>query len=69
MHATAPSRLRLVVYTAVLGGGRTAEAPLAAESSADFVCFTDDASLRSDTWQVIPVEPRCRPTRSAASAS
>ncbi len=50
---------RLAVYTAVLGGGQQLrEAPLAAESSADFVCFTDDATVRSDTWQVIPVEPR-----------
>jgi hypothetical protein len=50
---------RLVVYTALLGGDRQlGEAPLAEESSADFVCFTDDRTLRSDTWQVIPVEPR-----------
>jgi hypothetical protein len=50
---------RLVVYTALLGGDRPLrEAPVAADSSADFVCFTDDPGLRSATWQVIPVEPR-----------
>ena len=50
---------RLVVYTAVLGGDRgPREVPLAIESSADFVCFTDDPALRSDTWEVLPVEPR-----------
>lgn len=50
---------RLVVYTALLGGGqRLRETALAQESSADFVCFTDDPALRSDTWQVINVEPR-----------
>jgi hypothetical protein len=50
---------RLVVYTAVLGAGRSLpETPLAEMSAADFVCLTDDPSLRSDTWQVIPVVPR-----------
>jgi hypothetical protein len=50
---------RLVVYTALIGGDqRLREVRLAEESSADFVCFTDDPALRSDTWQVIPVEPR-----------
>ena len=50
---------RLVVYTALLGGDRSLrEVPVAAESSADFVCFTDDPALRSATWQVVPVEPR-----------
>jgi len=50
---------RLVVYTALLGGDRQLrEVPLAVESSADFVCFTDDPALRSSTWQVIPVDPR-----------
>lgn len=50
---------RVVVYTALLGGGqRLRETALAEESSADFVCFTDDPALRSDSWQVIHVEPR-----------
>jgi hypothetical protein len=50
---------RLVVYTALVGGDRQLrEVPLAEESAADFVCFTDDPGLRSDTWEVIPVEPR-----------
>jgi hypothetical protein len=50
---------RLVVYTAVIGEGQQLrEAPQAKDSTADFVCLTDDASLRSETWQVIPVEPR-----------
>lgn len=50
---------RLVVYTAVLDDKQPLrEAPLAAESSADFICLTTDPTLRSDTWQVISVEPR-----------
>jgi hypothetical protein len=50
---------RLAVYTALVGGdGVLHEEPLAGESSADFLCFTDDPAVRSDTWQVIRVEPR-----------
>ena len=50
---------RLVVYTAVLDEKQPLrEAPIAAESTADFVCLTNDPALRSDTWQVVPVEPR-----------
>jgi hypothetical protein len=50
---------RLVVYTAVVGGEEPLrEQPVAAHSSADFVCLTDDPHLHSDTWEVVPVEPR-----------
>jgi Protein of unknown function (DUF616) len=50
---------RLVVYTAVLDDKQPLrEVPLAAESTADFICLTTDPTLRSDTWQVIGVEPR-----------
>ena len=59
---------RLVVYTAVLDDKQPLrEVPVAAESTADFVCLTNDASLRSDTWQVVPVGLRLPsdPVRSA----
>ena len=57
-HLSGPPS-RMVVYTALLGGGQfLREEPLAAESTADFLCFTDDPGLRSRTWQVLPVEPR-----------
>jgi hypothetical protein len=50
---------RMVVYTAVLDEKQPLrEAPLAAESDADFVCLTNDPTLRSDTWQVVPVDLR-----------
>ena len=50
---------RLVVYTAVLDDKQPLrEAPIAADSTADFVCLTNDASLRSDTWEVVPVDLR-----------
>jgi hypothetical protein len=47
-----------VVYTALMGGYETLrEEPLAHESGADFVCFTDDRHLTSRTWQVVRVAP------------
>jgi hypothetical protein len=61
-HAALPEgrhASRLVVYTALIGPGRELrEAPVAAESSADFLCFTDDPALRSDTWEPVLVRPR-----------
>ena len=48
-----------VVYRALLGGYETLrEEPVAHESGADFVCFTDDPDLTSETWRLILVEPR-----------
>ena len=61
-HAALPTgrhAARLVVYTALLGPGRELrEAPVALESAADFLCFTDDPALRSETWEPVLVRPR-----------
>jgi FtsZ-binding cell division protein ZapB len=62
------SSQRSAVYSAVMGGyEQLREEPLAASSDADFVCFTDDPEMSSDTWQVVVVEPRFAtdPIRSA----
>ncbi len=49
---------RQVVYTAVMGGYEALrEQPIAASSTVDFLCFTDDPSLVSDSWDVRLVEP------------
>src|ERR1700712_2653389 len=49
---------RRVVYTALVGGyEELLEQPLARSSTVDFVCFTDDDSLRSEDWEVRRVEP------------
>jgi Protein of unknown function (DUF616) len=56
------------VYTAVIGGYETLrEEPLAHASTSEFVCFTDDPGLRSETWRVVVVAPRLPtdPVRSA----
>src|SRR5215210_7134454 len=48
-------RRRNVVFTALVGGYETlTEQPVAAESDFEFVCFTDDAELSSETWQIHP---------------
>jgi hypothetical protein len=49
---------RLCVYTALLGGyERLNEQPAALESKIPFICFTNDAALRSETWQIRVVPP------------
>ncbi|RLK47974.1 glycosyltransferase domain-containing protein [Microbacterium telephonicum] len=61
----------LVVYTALFGSYETlVEQPTAMLSAARFICFTDDPSLRSDTWEVRLVESTVSwdPTRMARSA-
>jgi hypothetical protein len=49
---------RACVYTALLNGyEQLNEQPLARDSSVDFVCFTDDPGLTSETWDIRVVEP------------
>lgn len=46
------------VYTALTGGYEALnEQPVAASSSIPFLCFTDDPSLTSETWEIVLVEP------------
>jgi len=56
------------VYTALFGGyEELLRQPIAAESDLDFICFTDDPELESDTWRIEVVEPPLRsdPARSS----
>ena len=47
------------VYRALIGGyEELREEPIALQSEIPFICFTDDPSLTSDTWEVVVVEPR-----------
>lgn len=48
-----------VAYTALIGRyERLNDQPVAASSNVDFVCFTDDPQIVSDTWIIRFVEPR-----------
>lgn len=47
-----------VVYTALIGGYEDlVEQPIAASTDVPFLCFTDDASLTSQTWDVRRIDP------------
>jgi len=49
---------RITVYTALFGDyEQLVEQPVRAQSSADFVCFTDNDALESETWQIRVVRP------------
>ena len=49
---------RLCVYTCLIGDyEKLNEQPVAAESKIDFICFTDDADLKSKTWKVVKIDP------------
>ena len=56
------------VYTALIGGyEELQEQPVASSSGLPFICFTDDPTLQSRTWDVRVVEPilALDPVRSA----
>lgn len=56
------------VYTALIGGYEELnEQPVAARSDVPFVCFTDDPSLRSETWEIVLVDPVLRADSSRSS--
>lgn len=51
--------MKVCVYTTLLGGyDDLLEQDVAAGSEADFICFTDDADVRSETWRTHLVSPR-----------
>jgi uncharacterized coiled-coil protein SlyX len=50
---------RRAVYRALVGGYETLrEEEVARDSSVPFICFTDDPTLTSDTWEIVHVERR-----------
>jgi hypothetical protein len=49
---------RACVYTALIGSYEALnEQPVACDSDLDFICFTDDTGLTSDTWKVVQISP------------
>ena len=50
-----PDRTRVAVYTALFGGYDQLQEPTVPDTSADFICFTDDRSLRSRRWRTVYV--------------
>ncbi|MFG1344168.1 glycosyltransferase domain-containing protein [Xanthobacter autotrophicus DSM 431] len=55
---SAATARRACVYTCLMGGYEALnEQPVAASSAMDFICFTDDPDLASDTWRIVRVTP------------
>ena len=55
-----------VVYTAVYGGKDVLKDPLYINEGFDYICFTDDESIKSDIWEIIHKPPISEdPVRSA----
>lgn len=49
---------RACVYTCLFGGYEALnEQPVAASSTLDFICFTDNPALTSGSWRMVLVEP------------
>ena len=49
---------KVCVYTCLTGGYEPLnEQSVARDSQIPFLCMTDDPRLRSETWQIIPVQP------------
>jgi len=48
--------MRVVVYTAIIGGYDTLNEPLVKPDGVDFVCFTD-RDMESETWEIQKVTP------------
>lgn len=59
-ETTKPPRVpRRVVYTALIGEYEALnEQPTASTSDIDFVCFTDNPTATSESWQIRLIEPR-----------
>jgi hypothetical protein len=50
--------IRFCVYTSLIGNyERLNEQPVASRSGVDFICITDDASLKSRTWKIVTIDP------------
>ena len=48
--------MRVVVYTAIIGGYDTLTEPLVTPDGVDFICFTD-RDIKSDVWEIRKVLP------------
>jgi len=54
----------IVVYTAIFGDHDVLIDPQIVESGVDYVCFTDDETLRSDVWEIRNMTPMTDPALS-----
>ena len=52
-----PAKLRVCVYTCLIGTTEVLNEQPLASSEIPFICFTDNPERRSETWQLRPVSP------------
>ncbi len=52
------------VYTAIIGNYEELKEPSVTQTGFDFYCFTDQ-DIKSDTWNIIKIEPDLEPQRMA----
>ena len=45
-----------VVYTVITGGYDRIHEPLYVNNELDYICFTDDSSMKSDVWKIVCIE-------------
>ncbi|WP_243076967.1 glycosyltransferase domain-containing protein [Microbacterium sp. SS28] len=58
MKADEVGSMKACVYTALFGSyDGLLEQPVSTQSNLDFICFTDDPALTSETWEIQVVEP------------
>lgn len=46
---------KIVVYTAITGGYDSLKEPTVISNKCDYICFTDDTSLKSNVWEIRPI--------------
>jgi len=47
--------VKKVVYTAIIGKYDKLKEPKVVSEGFDYVCFTDDVTLKSPIWKIVPV--------------
>lgn len=47
---------RVLIYTAIAGGYDTLRDPLVTNDRCRYICFTDDLSIKSDIWEIKPLD-------------
>ena len=47
---------KIIVYSTILNGYDEIKNPEVFDSNIEYVLFTDDMSLKSDVWKILPVD-------------
>lgn len=53
--------MRIAIYTAITDGFDSIKPPLFTAPDCDYICFTDNPSVRAEGWQIRPLPQSCTP--------